>query len=244
MKTPEYQKRFYRDWIYPRNLYRKKIIIGETDLEPFSDKPIDEKFVTARIEKYRRQIELYISKDERFLTALKPLTVELSAPQIVKEMAIQSRKANVGPMASVAGAIAQFVGKDLLLKGLKTVIIENGGDIFLKVALPVKVGLYAGKTKVLSKLNLKIKPQETPLGICASSGTIGHSLSFGNADCVIIIAKNASLADAVATATANRVQTKTDLTPASNFARSIKGVRGGVIILKNNLATWGKIEFV
>ena len=139
MKTPEYQKRFYRDWIYPRNLYRKKIIIGETDLETFSDKPIDEKFVTARIEKYRRQIELYISKDERFLTALKPLTVELSAPQIVKEMAIQSRKANVGPMASVAGAIAQFVGKDLLLKGLKTVIIENGGDIFLKVALPVKV---------------------------------------------------------------------------------------------------------
>ncbi len=244
MNSPEYQRRFYRDWIYPRNLYRKRVIVRETDLEIFSDKTIDEKFVTSRIEKYRRQIELYISKDTRFLTALKPLAVELIAPRIVKEMAIQSRKANVGPMASVAGAIAELVGKDLLRKGSKTAIIENGGDIFMKVARPVKVGLFAGRTKLLSKLRIKIKPQETPLGICASSGTMGHSLSFGCADCVVIIAKNAPLADAVATATANLVQTKADLAAAIHFARSIKGVRGAVIILKNNLATWGKIEFV
>ena len=244
MKRLKYQKRFYRDWVYPRNLYRKRVVIRETDLEILSDSPIDEKFVTAKIEQYRLQIELYISKDERFLTALKPLAVELRAPKIVKAMAAAARIANVGPMASVAGAIAEFVGKDLLRKGANTVIIENGGDIFLKTARSIKVGLFAGQRKLLSKLNLKIKPRQTPLGICASSGTIGHSLSFGDADCVVVIAANALLADAVATATANRVRSKADLPKAIDFARSIKGIQAAVVILRNNLAGWGDIEFV
>jgi ApbE superfamily uncharacterized protein (UPF0280 family) len=244
MKSPKYQKRIYRNWVYSGNLFRKKVVVQETDLEILCDKPIDEKYVTARVNKYRQQIETYISKDEKFLTALKPLAVEFSAARIVREMAACSRKANVGPMATVAGAIAKYVGRDLLRKGAKAVIIENGGDIFLKVARPIKVGLFAGKKKLLSGLNLKIKPQETPLGICASSGTIGHSVSFGNADCAVIMAKNAVLADAAATATANLVQGKADLEKAIKFARSIKGVEGAVIIFRNNLASWGKIEFV
>jgi ApbE superfamily uncharacterized protein (UPF0280 family) len=244
MKNHKYQKRFYRDWVYPGNLFCRKVVVRETDLNILCDKPIDEKYVTARIIKYRQQIEEYISKDEKFLTALKPLAVEFSAAQIVREMAASALKANVGPMATVAGAIAGYLGRDLLRKGARAVIIENGGDIFLKVTRPIKVGLFAGKKNLLSRLNLKIMPQETPLGICASSGTIGHSLSFGNADCVVIMARNAALADAVATATANRVQAKTDLEKAVKFARSIKGVKAAVIILKNNLASWGKIEFI
>ncbi len=243
MKSSKYQKRFYRDRDYPNNLFRLKIVVGQTDLEIFSDKPVDPDYVKSRVEKYRRQIERYISKDERFLTALKPLTVESKAEPIVRKMAASSRKANVGPMAAVAGAIAEYVGIDLLRRGSKTVIVENGGDIFLKVCHPVKVGLFAGRSRLLSRLKLKIRPQETPMGICSSSGTIGHSLSFGNADCCAVIAKNASLADSVATATANLVRTKADLEKAVKFARSIKGVRGVAIIFKNSLASWGKIEF-
>ncbi|MCX5708621.1 MAG: UPF0280 family protein [Candidatus Omnitrophica bacterium] len=244
MKSLKYQKRFYRKWYYPRDLFSKIVVFRETDLQILCDKLIEADYVLARVEKYRRQIELYICRDEKFLSSLKPLTVELTAPMIVREMAASSRKANVGPMAAVAGAIAEYIGKDLLRKGAKTVIIENGGDIFLKTERPVKVGLFAGKTKLLSRLKLKIKPQDTPLGICASSGTIGHSLSFGYADCVVIIAQNALLADATATATANRVRDKKDLESAVKFARSIKGIRGVAIILKNNLASWGEIEFV
>jgi uncharacterized protein len=244
MKSPKYQKRFYRKWSYPRELFSRNIVFRETDLQILCDKPVDPDYVLARVEKYRRQIELYICKDERFLTSLKPLAVELTAPVIVREMAASGRKANVGPMAAVAGAIAEYVGADLLRKGAKTVIIENGGDIFLKTERTVKVGLFVGKTKLLSRLKLKIEPRDTPLGICASSGTIGHSLSFGNADCVVIMARKAALADAAATATANRVRDKKGLEAAIQFARSIKGVRGAVIIFKNNLASWGEIEFV
>jgi hypothetical protein len=244
MKTPKYQKRFYRDWVYSKNLFKEEVIIKETDLQILTDKPLDKDFVVKRVKFYRHKIEDYINyKDRRFLTALKPIPVDILAHSIIKEMAKQAKKANVGPMASVAGAIAQFLGKDLLRKGYKDVIIENGGDVFLKVTKPVKVGLYSGRAKILNKISLKIKPQDTPLGICASSGTIGHSLSFGCADSVVILSKNASLADAVATASANRVQKKDDLNSAIDFARSIKGIRGAVIILKNNLASWGKLGF-
>jgi uncharacterized protein len=244
MKSPEYKRRFYRDWVYPKGMFRKKVIVRETDLDILCDKPVDAEFVKEKIRGYRRQIELYISRDERFLTSLKPLAVESIAPPIVKEMAAQSRKANVGPMACVAGAIAQYAGRDVLHRGGKSVIVENGGDIYLKVTRPIKVGIYAGRSKLTGKLNLKVSPRQTPMGICTSSGTIGHSLSFGCADSVVIIAKNAALADAAATATANKVRGKKDLEAAIKFARSIKGVRGAVIILKNNLASWGEIEFV
>ena len=220
------------------------IIEKETDLQILTDKPLDKDFIKERIRAYRWDIEGYIVRERRFLAALKPIAVELNAPPIIKEMGKAAKSANVGPMAGVAGAIAQFLGRDLLSKGYREVIIENGGDIFLKTTKTRAVGIYAGRSKLWRGLNLKIRPKDTPLGICTSSGTTGHSLSFGRADAVVILSANAILADAAATATANRVQSKADLQKALDFARLIKGICGAVIILKNNLVSWGKIEFV
>lgn len=220
------------------------IMERETDLEILTNKPVDRDFIKERVCLYRWDIENYINKDRRFLTTLKPLEVEINAPLIVKEMAISAKKANVGPMSSVAGAIAGFLGRDLLRKGYKDVIIENGGDIFLKTTKTRIIGIYTGRSLVWNKLGLKIRPAYTPMGICTSSGTIGHSLSFGCADSVVVLAKTAALADAVATATANRVSSKESLQGALTFARNIRGVCGVVIILKNNLISWGKIKFV
>lgn len=219
------------------------IMDKETDLQILTNKTVDKDFLKEKIRQYRWDIENYISKDKRFLTALKPIKVELQAPAIVKEMSKAAKLANVGPMAAVAGAIAEFLGRDLLKKGYKEVIIENGGDIFLATRKTRIIGIYSGEAKLWQSLSLKIKPKDTPLGVCTSSGTVGHSLSFGCADSVVILSKSASLADAVATATANRVNSKKDLSLALNFSRSIKGVCGIVIIFRNNLASWGKIEF-
>jgi len=244
MKIDRYQRRFYRDWVKCKDLHLTHIMAKETDLAILTNKRLDKEFVQERIRLYRWDIENYINRDNRFLTTLKPIEVELDAPHIVKEMAAQAKKANVGPMAAIAGAIAEFLGRDLLKKGYKEVIIENGGDIFLKTAKTRRIGIYAGRSKLWSRLGLKIKPKNTPLAVCTSSGTIGHSLSFGSADSVVILSKNASLADAVATATANRVNSKYDLQRALDYARSVKGISGAVIILKNNLVSWGKVEFV
>ena len=244
MKSDKYQRRFYRDWVKAKDLYLTHIQEKDTDLQILTNKPIDKDFVKERVRLYRWAIENYIAKDRRFLTALKPITVELNAPLIVKEMARCTKKVNIGPMAGVAGAIAGFLGRDLLRKGYKDVIIENGGDIFLKTTKRRLIGIYTGRSKLWNRLSLKIKPSDTPSGICTSSGTIGHSLSFGLADSVIILSKNACLADAVATATGNLVKSRQDLKTALNFAKSIRGVIGVVIIIKDNLISWGKIKFV
>ncbi|MBI5144868.1 MAG: UPF0280 family protein [Candidatus Omnitrophica bacterium] len=244
MKTNKYQRRFYRNWVGARDLFLSRLSVKETDLQILTDKPLDKKFVQERIRRYRSEIENYIDKERRFLTSLKPIAVELHAPRIIKEMSHAAREANVGPMAAVAGAIAQSLGRDLLKKGYQEVIIENGGDIFLKIRKIRKVGIYAGQNKIWNKLFLKIKPENTPLGVCASSGSLGHSLSFGRADSVIIFSQNAALADAVATACANRINSEKDLNKTLNFARSIKGVSGAVMMIKNNLISWGDFEFL
>lgn len=244
MKTTKYQRRFYRDWVRQKDLHLVHIMDKETDLQILTNKRIDKDFVKEKIRQYRWDIENYIIRDGRFLTALKPIEVELNAPTIVKEMSQAAKLANVGPVAAVAGTIAEFLGKDLLKKGYKDVIIENGGDIFLATRKTRIIGIYSGKSKLWQGLSVKIKPKNTPIGICTSSGTIGHSLSFGCADSVVILSKSASLADAVATATCNRVNSKKDLSCALNFSRSIKGICGVVIIFRNNLMSWGKVEFV
>jgi uncharacterized protein len=243
MKSLRYQRRFYREWANAKDLLLTRIVEKETDLAILTNKAADKKYISEQIRLYRWDIENYIGKDPRFLASLKPVSVEINAPKIIQEMALQTKKVNVGPMASVAGAIAEFLGKDLLKCGHKDVIIENGGDIFLKTRKTRSVGLYAGRSKLWNKLSLKIKPKDTPLGICTSSGTIGHSLSFGCADSVVVLSKSTILADAVATATCNRVRSKDDLTPALEYARSIPGVLGIIIIVKNNLISWGKVEF-
>lgn len=243
MKTDKYQRRFYRDWVSNKDLYLARIMVKETDLQILVDKPIDKDFLEEKVNAYHRHIEDYISRDKRFLTTLKPIEVEFNAPPIVKEMAKAAKRANVGPMASVAGAIAEFLGKDLLKKGYKEVIIENGGDIFLKTRKIRTIAIYTGRPKLWRQLVLKIKPQDTPLGVCTSSGTIGHSLSFGCADSVVILSKDASLADAVATATGNLIQSENELKKALDFAKSIRGILGVVIIIKNHLVSWGKVEF-
>jgi hypothetical protein len=243
MKTSKFRRRFYRDFVTARKLHQKRIILKETDVQIITDKKLDEEFAIERINFYRRQIEDYIIRDPRFIVALKPISIELTAPEIIKKMSEVSHTTDVGPMAAVAGAVAEFLGKDLLKHGYKDVIVENGGDIFMKLRRACKVGIYAGRSKVWNHFKLNIKPLNTSLGVCTSSGTIGHSLSFGSADAVIILAKTAYLSDAVATACGNRVHFKKDLKPALDFARSIKGVKGVVIIMKKDLLSWGNIEF-
>jgi hypothetical protein len=243
MKSKSYQRRFYQDNLKAKNLHLLRYQLKETDLYILCDQKLEEKFIARQVYILRSGIESYIRKDPRFEYALKPLTVELRAAKVVRLMSCAGNLANVGPMAASAGAIAELLGKTLLKKGCKEVIIENGGDIFLKITSPRKVALYSGRGTLANQLVLLIRPQDTPLGICTSSATIGHSLSFGRADSVTVLAKSAAVADALATATCNRVNALKEMESALNFCCSHKGVSGCLIVMKNKLAALGKIEF-
>lgn len=243
MKTKGYQYRFYRQWVAAQDLYRVCSAVMETDLQILSDKPVDKSYIEEKICFYRRQIEEYISKDNRFLNSLEPIDTESNAPSIIKEMGRAAKLAGVGPMAAVAGGIAQLLAQDLVASGIEEVIIENGGDIFLKICRPRKIGIYSGQKENIKELSLNISPEQTPLGVCSSSSKIGHSLSFGNADNVTVICPDAFAADAFATAICNRVKVKNDLEEVLNFARSFREIRGIVIVFENKIASWGDIEF-
>jgi hypothetical protein len=243
LKNNKYQPRFYRQWVKTDDFIKTHISVGETDLEIFTDKPLEKAWLKKRILSYRYDIQAYIAKDKRFLLSLKPMTVELNAPLIIKQMVRAVNLANVGPMAAVAGSIAQLLAEDLKNRGYSEVIVENGGDVFLsKQRRNRLIAIFAGDSKFSGSLTLLIKPTQTPCGICTSSATIGDSLSFGNADSAVILAKEAALADAVATATCNLVKSRDDLKRGIDFARKIFGVFGVLIILGDNLASWGKME--
>ena len=240
MTKKDYKERFYRGWVKGKDLVAQEVVVAETDLYISAEKDIKE-IAEGIVKKYRSEIEGYIKKLPEFKTSLQPLDPDSGAPDIVKEMIRASKAAGVGPMASVAGAMAEFVGKELLSNS-NQVIVENGGDIFIASDIERTVAIFAGDSPLSKKLSIKVRPGDMPLGICTSSGTIGHSLSFGKADACVIISKSTSLADAVATAACNKVKTREDIKPALEFATSIKGIQGALIVLGKDFGASGNIE--
>ena len=243
MKTPDYQPRYYRDWSKDRDLVSFNVVVKETDLYIRARKNYKDKAFEI-VQRQRAALENYIARHPGFLTALVPFPVSADAPAIARSMEEAAEKVNVGPMAAVAGAFAEFVGKDLL-KFSSEIIVENGGDIFLKTAESRLVGVYAGENSPLTgKIALKIEPADTPLGICTSSGTVGHSLSFGKSDAVVVLAPSAALADAAATAIGNIVKAETDIEIALEFARGVSGLVGVAVIINDKMGVWGKVNLI
>ena len=204
-----YEKRAYRNWVKTDDLVKFEVIVKETDLLVRAERNFS-KETRNSVLKYRHQLETYIVMNPEFQKSLIPLRDDPYAPEMVREMIQSSQLAHVGPMAAVAGAMAEWVSKDLL-KLSKEVIVENGGDIYLATSRERTVGIYAGDSSLSLKIGIVIEPEQTPLGICTSSGTVGPSLSLGKADAVCILAKSSALADAAATAVGNIIKEKKDI---------------------------------
>ncbi|NLJ76500.1 MAG: UPF0280 family protein [Peptococcaceae bacterium] len=243
----KYKERSYREKFRQGDLYHFQVAIKQTDLDigirrdRFSSKIVE--FVRKTVLKQRELLEKYIEEDHVFLHSLTPCSLKPGAPQIAIDMAEAARAAGVGPMAAVAGAFAHYVGSSLARRS-RDVIVENGGDIYMRSARPRRIGVFAGCSPLSNRLALLIRPEDTPLGICTSSGTVGHSLSLGKADAVVILAPSAMLADAVATAAGNLIQTKDDVQKAAEFATRINGVGGALVIKDDRLAACGKLKIV
>ena len=236
------QPRFYRHWVKGSDLISFHVAVEETDLYLRARSNLEEQ-ARESIIRHRALLEEYIVGHPGFADALEPVSVEEDAPAMVKDMARAAGLAGVGPMAAVAGVIAEAVGRDLLAFSPE-VIVENGGDIFLATEKSRTVGVYAGDSPFSGKLALQIEPAETPLGICTSSGTVGHSLSFGRADAVIVLSPSTALADAAATAIGNIVDDNDDITRAVEFAQGIDGVGGVVVIKGERMGMWGQVRLV
>ncbi|MCK5306273.1 MAG: UPF0280 family protein [Candidatus Omnitrophica bacterium] len=223
-----------------RYLYPYKVKIKESSLFIYSS---NRSLLEAKsyLSAARKQIEAYAGSRPEFSENFKPLKLDPLAPAIIKAMLKAAEAAKVGPMAAVAGAIAEYVGRKLL-KDNPEVIVDNGGDIFLKLERRSAVGILAGKSPLSNKLAIILPRSKTPWGICTSSGTIGHSFSYGKSDATVIVAKNCALADAWATSAANMVKKASDIDKVIRLIKKEKRISGAVIIKGKKLAVTGNIE--
>jgi ApbE superfamily uncharacterized protein (UPF0280 family) len=218
------------------------VAVKETDLYILAQSVLEQEAREAIIQ-LRQQLEAYISANPLFQTSLVPLPADPRAPQIVKEMLAAAQAAGVGPMAGVAGAMAEFVGA-ALLPFTPEVVVENGGDIFLQTSSERKIGIFAGRSPLSMRVGIRVPAERQPLGVCTSSATVGPSLSLGKADAVCVISPSATLADAAATALGNMVQGKGDIEQALEAGSKIPGVEGAVIIVDDALGAWGRYELI
>jgi ApbE superfamily uncharacterized protein (UPF0280 family) len=191
--------------------------------------------VTQEIVRQRAILEDYIRRHPHFQHSLQPVAVSADAPEVAVRMARAASTVGVGPMAAVAGALAQLAVEAALRAGAEEAIVDNGGDIYLQTVEPVLIGLYPGESEQIGRLAFSLQASDTPLSICSSSGKMGHSLSLGQCDLATVVAKDAALADAAATLAANLVKTVSDLETALNQIVSIEGI-GGVMIVKDGHA--------
>lgn len=234
------EARTYRRKVSPQGLVAFEVAVRETDLAISAARDLSER-ARESIIKYRTELETFIGEHPVFAETFAPYAVPHRAPAIVKTMADAAAKAGVGPMAAVAGAVAEYVGRDLL-PYTDEVIVENGGDIFMRTLRRRRMTVYAGMSPLSERFAIPIDPDSTPLGICTSSGTVGHSTSLGRADAVVVIAREAAFADAMATAIGNRVRGAEDIDAALAAGQETAGLDGVVIIKDDKMGLWGRIE--
>lgn len=244
---PQYEPRFYRSHFNTERFSEFQVKYLETDLwigvDPDSFRAEMEEAVFSAIRELRLKLDGYIKTEPEFVKTLKPFQPTVSAPPEAQEMAGASAKAGVGPMASVAGLFARKAGETLLKNfSVNELIIENGGDIFAFLKNEIVLSVYAGDSPLSGKTGLVVTPEINPLGICTSAGTVGHSLSFGKADAVVVISRDILAADAFATAFGNMVKTSEDVEEVVKKAENYPEILSLLIICKDKLGIWGRYE--
>ncbi|HCO92767.1 MAG TPA: UPF0280 family protein [Phycisphaerales bacterium] len=221
------QKRTYRTFTYREAVFR--ICCDKYDA------------VTAEIVRQRGILEDYIALHPEFRDSLEPLEPRADAPDVARSMARAARLVGVGPMAAVAGAMAQYACEAGLEAGAREAIVDNGGDIYLRAAGPVIIGLNAGTADLADRLAFSLQADDSPISICSSSGEMGHSMSLGKCDLATVVARDAALADVAATQAANLVSTVDDIDPSLENISAIEGVDGVMIIKGVRVGLAGKL---
>lgn len=236
-----YEQRNYRRSMDPRDLTCFEVRARESDLFICADKDLTPR-AEELLARVRGDLETYIATHPRFAESYAPVQVETDAPAVVQQMARAAWRANVGPMAAVAGAVAQCVAEGLA-EHSSNVIVENGGDIYLVGDQERVVALWADQPGV-DLIGIKVPAGLQPVAVCTSSAKIGPSVSFGSADAVTAIARDGALADAVVTALANTVHGADDVPRAVEAAKLVPGILGVLVTTEGHIGAWGTIHLV
>lgn len=210
----------------------------DTHLKVYGE-PYD--LITGSVVRQRDRLESYILKQPEFKSALTPITLLPEAPETALKMARAATLTGLGPMASVAGTLAQAGVEAAEKAGYKEAIVENGGDMYIMSPTPVTIGIYAGENNIGARLAFHILPEDLPLAICSSSSKMGHSLSLGNCELATVVAKDAALADSAATLVCNSISKQEEVERVLDSVGKIEGIRGILAVKDGKIGLWGNL---
>ncbi len=234
-----YTERFYRNWTQSGGLATFRVVAGESDLQIYAEKDLRRVALSCLVG-LRERLCSHIALNPLFLRSLTPVRSSSSDP-LVRRMEDAGAKWNTGPMAAVAGAIAQAVGEELLSHS-GTVIVENGGDVWARSPEPLDLLVYPGEASPLSSGIPFSVDASQGVSVCTSSGKVGPSFSLGRADSVTAIHPDGAQADAAATALANRIRGARDLTGVVESVAAIRELHGILAVCGESIGIWGGIR--
>ncbi|MDA3879097.1 MAG: UPF0280 family protein [Prolixibacteraceae bacterium] len=241
------QPRFYRNLMGQGRF--KSFVVGykDSDLwvgvdsENFSDRMPE--FAQNRLVELRKSLESYIYRYPEFATSFKPVEINTDAPDIAIDMCNAGEIAKTGPMAAVAGAFSEYIARAIISEfSVGEIVVENGGDLFMQLQNEMILSVYAGNSPLSGKVGLKISPYLSPLGVCTSAGTVGPSASFGQADAVVVAARDAAIADAFATAIGNLVKNPEDIDQALKMYKPGLNMKSLLVVCGDKMGIKGEIE--
>jgi ApbE superfamily uncharacterized protein (UPF0280 family) len=179
-----------------------------------------------------------------FKDSLDPLSFPADIERLPPELSTMYRcghRTGTGPMSSVAGLFAEGVANLLnKLYNPAEMVVENGGDLYVKCSSNLVSVIHAGNSVLSDKMGLILPPGEW--GICTSSGTQGHSFSKGKADAVTVVSDSVPMADAWATALANRVMGPEDIESVMDQVSEIPEILSCVVIAGEKIGIRGRFE--
>lgn len=237
-----FENRRYRSRALKEGLVSFTVTVKETNLHIQADSDLTEP-ATRAVLSCRNRIESYLREYPQFAASLTPLPADQFAPAVVNDMIRAGQATGTGPMAAIAGLVAEYTGSSLL-DYTGQVIVENGGDIFIRSDTDTVFTIHAGKSPLSMKAGILIEKREKPFALCTSSGTLGHSKSFGKADAVTVLSGSAPLADAAATGLCNMVHKERDIETVIEKGKTITGVEGLAIIKGKHIGLWGGLQVV
>jgi hypothetical protein len=243
MSSPASTHRFYRTTGHPDNLIRTQVVIEQTDLMVLARKDLSSE-VGELVHRLRAEIRTFATLHPEFLTSLTPIPVPGKSTPLISDMLEAARIVGVGPMAAVAGSIAQHVA-DALAFQHPDILVENGGDVYMRSTRDRIVGILPAEDGTMV-VGTPIAASDFPCALCGSSATIGHSLSFGHADLVVARSPSGAIADAAATHLANLLREKGDLPRVLARAEELAehGLQGVLAQCDGRIGAWGKMELV
>jgi ApbE superfamily uncharacterized protein (UPF0280 family) len=223
------------------NLFKRAFRFQESDCTIIADMQDGVETAISSIKRNRALLEEYVRENPIFLHSFEPVTFK-DGPEVARLMVEASEMAGVGPMAAVAGVLADLAVKDMMAAGCRVAVVENGGEVYALSNQPIDIAFVAGDEPLSREMGFRLK--QFPLGVATSSGRFSHAFSFGDADAVTIFAVDAGLADAVATAVANLI-TGEDVTEVIKRgiekALSINGVSGVFILYRGIVGKAGQV---